>query len=178
MSKKGEEYKVTERAIAILHPHSAEEKAEALNAAAREPSLFSELVGHFHGSLPSDDNLRSYLVRQGFSQSALGGVIQSFRDTMDLVSLDSAGYDSSPQPASGGAEVHVQTAAAQVRSHPPTIAAGEPFRVSFSPGGIEVSARLTDLASADELIRSINALKLLLRPISEIKKPDDKEAAN
>jgi len=36
-----------------------------------------------------------------------------------------------------------------------------------------VSARITDLASADELIRSINALKLLLRPISEIKKPDD-----
>jgi hypothetical protein len=33
--------------------------------------------------------------------------------------------------------------------------------------------RLTDPASADELIRSINALKLLLRPASEIKKPDD-----
>jgi hypothetical protein len=55
--------------------------------------------------------------------------------------------------------------------------ANEPYRVSFSPGGIEVSARLTDLATADELIRSINALKLLLRPASETKKPDE-EAAN
>ena len=53
----------------------------------------------------------------------------------------------------------------------------EPYRVSFSPGSIEVSAHLTDLASADELIRSINALKLLLRPSSEIEKPDE-EAAN
>ena len=34
-----------------------------------------------------------------------------------------------------------------------------------------------DLASADELIRSINALKLLLRPSSDFKKPDE-EAAN
>jgi hypothetical protein len=36
-----------------------------------------------------------------------------------------------------------------------------------------VTARLTDPASADELIRSINALKMLLRPASEIKKPDE-----
>jgi len=49
--------------------------------------------------------------------------------------------------------------------------------LSFSGSGIEVTARLTDPASADELIRSINALKLLLRPASEIKKPDE-EAAN
>jgi hypothetical protein len=53
---------------------------------------------------------------------------------------------------------------------------GESFRVSFSPNGIEVSARITDAASADELIRSINALKLLLRPASEIKKPNEEAA--
>lgn len=51
-------------------------------------------------------------------------------------------------------------------------APGEAFRLSFSPGGIDVSGRLTDMASADELIRTINALKMLLRPASEIKKPD------
>ena len=53
---------------------------------------------------------------------------------------------------------------------PPSLPAGEPFRVSFSGSGIEVTARLTDPASADELIRSINALKLLLRPASENQK--------
>lgn len=49
----------------------------------------------------------------------------------------------------------------------------EPFRVSFSPGVIDVSGRITDLESAEELVRTINALKLLLRPSSEIKKPKD-----
>jgi len=49
----------------------------------------------------------------------------------------------------------------------------EPFRVSFTGTGIEVTARITDVASADQMIRSIEALKMLLRPASEIKKPDD-----
>jgi hypothetical protein len=53
--------------------------------------------------------------------------------------------------------------------------------VSFTKTGIEVSALLTDLASADELISTINALKLLLRPAASIKRPEDAnddEAAN
>ena len=47
------------------------------------------------------------------------------------------------------------------------------YRVSFTKTGIEVSALLTDLASADELISTINALKLLLRPAASIKRPED-----
>ena len=42
------------------------------------------------------------------------------------------------------------------------------YHVSFTKTGIEVSALLTDLASADELISTINALKLLLRPAASI----------
>jgi len=47
------------------------------------------------------------------------------------------------------------------------------YRVSFTKTGIEVSALLTDLASADELISALNALKLLLRPAASIKCPED-----
>jgi len=42
------------------------------------------------------------------------------------------------------------------------------YRVSFTKTGIEVSALLTDLASTDELISTINALKYLLRPAASI----------
>jgi len=57
----------------------------------------------------------------------------------------------------------------------PVIQAEEnPYRVSFTKTGIEVSALLTDLASANELINTINALKFLLRPeASSIKRPED-----
>ena len=49
------------------------------------------------------------------------------------------------------------------------------YHVSFTKTGIEVSALLTDLASADELISTINALKLLLPPAASIKRPEDGE---
>lgn len=54
----------------------------------------------------------------------------------------------------------------------PLLPDDEPFRVSFTGSGIEVTARLTDVASAEHMIRSIEALKLLLKPAREIKKPD------
>jgi hypothetical protein len=177
LSKKGEDYKITERAIAILHPHSAEEKAEALSAAAREPSLFSELLGHFQGVLPSDDNLRSYLVRQGFSQSALGGVIQSFRDTMALVSPEAGDYSgqtpTSREPAMTPA---TNTAPARQTISSSILPAGEPYRVSIGPGGLQGTFNLQKEGEADDLIRAIQAWKLLLRPIGESKAPDHDEA--
>ena len=91
---RGEDYRVSDRAVAILHPHTPTEKAVAINEAARSPVLFNELLDYFNGSLPSDDNLRAYLVRKGFSQTSLANVIQSFRETMELVSSNSEGYNS------------------------------------------------------------------------------------
>jgi len=70
---------------------------------------------------------------------------------------------------------HVQKPANPV---PATGEQGPPFRVSFIPGGIEVVAKISDLENAEELIKTINALKLLLKPSAEIKKPEGKEAAN
>ena len=70
VEQQGDSYRVTDRALTILHPHNDAEKAQALEAAALSPALFSELVEHFKGALPSDDNLRAYLVRRGFAKSA------------------------------------------------------------------------------------------------------------
>jgi hypothetical protein len=53
-----------------------------------------------------------------------------------------------------------------------TPASGEPFRVSFVPGGIEVSGRLTSLERADEMIAAIKALRLLLKPAGVAVKPE------
>jgi len=42
----------------------------------------------------------------------------------------------------------------------------EPYRVSFTPEGVEIVGRISDPRSADELIATISALKLLLKPAS------------
>ena len=45
----GDEIKVSERALSILHPHTPQEKADAIRAAAGEPALFAELNERFPG---------------------------------------------------------------------------------------------------------------------------------
>ncbi len=168
----GDKVKVSPLAMSILFPSSPDEKQAAINEAAFKPALFAAIKEEWEGSRPSDENLRVYLIRKKFGSDALGRVIEVYKQTMDLVTPESGGYVAEKPDAKGQQQEKPMTPATHqpVRIQPPPT--NEPYRVSFSPGGIEVSARLTDPASADELIRSINALKLLLKPISEIKEPD------
>jgi hypothetical protein len=157
-------YRVSDRAVAILHPHSPEEKAQAIREAARSPALFGELLEHFKGDLPSDDNLRAYLVRRGFSQTSLPGVIQAFRDTMELVTPDSKEYASSPEPR----EVHALQASSLVAGKPdlgrPSIGTTS---VAIHDDKIVVAATLLSAQSVQKLIEKLSAVKALL--------PDEKE---
>jgi hypothetical protein len=42
LERQGEDLKVSERGMAILHPHNQAERGKAIQAAANEPALFSE----------------------------------------------------------------------------------------------------------------------------------------
>ena len=91
---RGEEVRVSDRAMAILHPHSDEEKQEALRAAATEPELFRELAGRFPGGAPNDELLRNYLLRNKFSPQAVEATILAYKETIEFVGGSSAHYDS------------------------------------------------------------------------------------
>jgi hypothetical protein len=154
---KGEDYRVTDRAMAILHPHTPEEKARAIDEAARAPALFSELLEHFKGELPSDDNLRAYLVRRGFSQTSLPSVIQAFRDTIELVSSDTNGYTPlTEEPPK--TMTHQGSTTIASRSNVTV----RPISVMFNGDRLEVSAVLDDAESVDRLIKALEANKTLL----------------
>lgn len=96
LERLGEDIKISDRAMRIMHPHSPGEKAEAIKEAAQEPQLFSELAERFPGQFPNEDLLRNYLVRKGFAPAAATNVILAYRDTVDLVQRDAGGYDSAP----------------------------------------------------------------------------------
>lgn len=98
LERSGEDVKVSERALSILHPHTPEEKSAAITAAAGEPALFAELAERFPGAMPNEELLRNYLVRKGFAPGAIGQVIAAYRDTSDMVASEGRGYDS-PQSA-------------------------------------------------------------------------------
>lgn len=52
-----------------------------------------------------------------------------------------------------------------------------PYLLKFTPGELEVTARLTDEAACDELIRQLTGLKLLFRPADSFKKPDPEKSS-
>lgn len=90
----GDKLKVSDRALRILHPHSPEEKAEAVREAAREPQLFNELAERFPGGLHNEGLVRNYLIRAGFAPSAVPAVIAAYRETSELVEREAADHDS------------------------------------------------------------------------------------
>ncbi len=172
----GDKVKVSPLAMSILFPATPEEKQKAINEAAFKHSLFAAIKEEWEGSRPSDENLRVYLIRRKFAADALDRVIEVYKETMDLVTSESEVY-SAPNPENSGEkgqnntmqQPHVRQGGAAL---PPPPSQVTPYKVSFTKEGIEVAARLNDLAGADELIQAINALKLLLKPASEIKKPE------
>jgi hypothetical protein len=167
LDKAGDTYKVSGRALAILHPSDQEEKAEALRQAAFAPALFAELAEQFPGGQVSDDNLRSCLMRKGFSSGSLAGVISAFRETMQMVSL---GEEKTPVIAALPAPQSAP--AAQGRTLPlmhtvvatnvqPTPAAPA-WVVSTDGRVLTVSAQLDNAKAVDKLILVLQANKLLL----------------
>lgn len=185
---KGDDYRVSDRAVAILHPHTPDEKAQAIRDAARAPALFSELLEHFKGDLPSDDNLRAYLVRRGFSQTSLPGVIQAFRDTMELVTPESEVYtgngpafvQSVPVPA--GAQLNMGGAATSAPKQTYTASTLVEHGVSQSTLSIkdekvEIVAVLFDQENLQKVVDRLLAIKSLL-PEKPPKADEMKETAN
>src|SRR5947209_5964723 len=72
------------------------------DAIGRVTALFAELAERFPGSMPNEDLLRNYLLRQGFAPAAVASVIAAYRDTSDMVAAEGQGYDSASSPATQG----------------------------------------------------------------------------
>jgi hypothetical protein len=160
LDQEGETLNVTDRTIAILHPSSPTEKKQALIDAARSPALFSELLEQFSGQLPSDENLRSYLIRRGFSPSSLDGVIQVLRETMELVGDEDQHAEASAAPSVGQAPP--ARAAASAPEYEEMSRPTAKSSVTIESDHLRVSAILFDQAQVARLIQILSANKLML----------------
>jgi len=172
LDRSGESYRVSDLTVSILHPQTPQEKDQALQTAALSPPLFAELAEQFPGGQVSDDNLRSYLIRNSFSSNAVAGVIKAFRETMGMVSLDSAQPAPAPPASAMPALLLPPTAnqvePRQVHIQPVLHSSQPPFLISLDGRAVTIQARLEDVEAVDTLIRVLEANKILLP-----KKPHD-----
>lgn len=96
----GDEVRVSEDAIAaLMAPPGAPERQEAIARLALRPSLYREIKDAFPDSLPSEQNLSFWLVRNGYTPEASGKAAKAYLETMRLVTEPGAAYKAAPEPA-------------------------------------------------------------------------------
>jgi hypothetical protein len=97
----GENLRVSDDAVTILELEEGDpERGEALYRCAFAPKLFEEMRDKFGDKLPSDTNLRHFLIQQKkFLPKAADGIIRVYRANLELVTPEDGDYN-----ADGAAE--------------------------------------------------------------------------
>jgi hypothetical protein len=188
------EVRVTQRAIDILYPDTDESKAEALRAAAREPELFQAIAGRFTDGLPSETALQAYLIRQGFTRTAVSPASRAFLETFRFLENEIGSGSYSDQRE---AVIESQLNQSVERSTPMSVTVQTPQRID-SPAGVTgkpappvegydvriwqktifLAGTVRTRSEAEELIATLNALKgMLPDPAVPVPRPEDDQAA-
>ena len=174
---RGDDTRVSNLAVTIIaHPPGSAERAAALKSASEKPELFAELDSRFQGGKASEQAIRSYLLTQKFIPVAADAAIRSYRESKELVDAEGGEYHI-PAPKEGNVTITVPSAPLVTSSIAPSVgihraSGAEPFRVSFDGKAVEVTGRLTTPEDADEFVRAVQALKVLMRPAGETKRPE------
>ena len=92
-----DDLRLSEDAItALMAPDDSPERHEALERLAMKPSLFAELRQEFQG-LPSENNLRFWLIKRHFTPDAAGKAAEAYLNTMRLVGGEKGEYITPPK---------------------------------------------------------------------------------
>lgn len=90
------EMKVSRLAVDILLPEDDEQEQVAIDTAALKPPLFAEIWNYFDKRVPSDEALRTYLLRRQFHDRAIDPVMKSFAPTIAMMKqpkdIESGGF--------------------------------------------------------------------------------------
>jgi hypothetical protein len=88
----GDDLRLSEDAIIALNaPRESEEWQSSMRRLAMKPALFQELSQEFQ-SLPSDNNLRFWLIKRHYTPDAAAKAAATYLETMQLVSGASGEY--------------------------------------------------------------------------------------
>jgi hypothetical protein len=89
-----EDIRLSEHALTLLlEPQTSVDYATALRAAVTAPTLYQAILAEYPDGLPSDAAMVSYLVRkQGLGEAAAKSVLDSFRQSIELVESRGASY--------------------------------------------------------------------------------------
>lgn len=164
--------RISDLAMRILQPSSADEEEDAWNEAAFSPEIYDAVVAEFDGELPkSDEPLKAYLIRsRGFSKAGADDCITTLRSTLsELESFRSslrqeqAPAPAAPVPSADDAPKAATSEPAPAREQAP-VASAQDFELVRIPLTRDCTAELRLLGSVssaaiDRLVQYIELMR-------------------
>ena len=148
----GDGFKVSDDAVTILELTPTEpEYVEALERTAYASPLFAELRETYGDNLPSDVNLRHYLIKKKFLPKAADDVIRIYRANLELVTQQSKQYNNATMQ---------NTTLQSTETLPPSIQQGAKNAYRYNPIveiGLDKGNTSDDFESKQELKFRISA---------------------
>lgn len=163
------ETRISDLAMRILYHDTAEELGDALAEAALKPTLFADMHGKWPDRPPSDDSMKSFLVRRGFAEGALAQVIQVYRETIGVAFKGGQAQTSHVSGAGDAtmASPTMEAATMPAAALPSASAAGRPFTVAFDGKVLTGSLRIETVREIDRFMKVLQAQKAALEAMEE-----------
>lgn len=142
-----EAMRVTEDAVAYYELEDGQEKQQAAFRMAFKPSLFEEMRSQFGATLPSDANLRHWLIKKGFLSKAADDIIRVFKENITLAIEEQSAYSGDDK----GAPMNANPPAIQQQKPTPGV---QTYAFALSPDArAELSLRGTITTDDLEMLR-------------------------
>jgi hypothetical protein len=121
----GEAMRVSDDAVRYYVRDDDEERREAVERMIFKPSLFEEMRAQFGTTIPSEANLKHWLIKKSFLPKAADDIIRVYKDNIELVGGEQSGY-------SGGEEQKRQEAPMNAGTVPPLTAIKQTYAFPLS----------------------------------------------
>lgn len=128
-----EQYRISDDGIAIVS--NFPERSKIIQRLAFMPAPFSELHQYYGDALPSDQNIKMYLVRKGYNDKIVDGIIHSYRDTIEFVNVETEGSNVESQDEKQESPP-MQTQSVHQASASPNSAGRSDYRGDLSPSSL------------------------------------------
>lgn len=137
LENRGEQLRVSESAFKILHlSDDSAERAQALREAAVKPAIIQDVLRAFPEGLPSDANLRNFLIQQkNFNPDSIAFFIGVLRKNLSFARVDQSGYEDGPEEPLPPEPTQEATRRGPLAGRTPVSSAGEQERLRFSLSG-------------------------------------------
>lgn len=86
-------YRISNDALnLILHQRGEPERVESVKRLAFNPGLFAELKEKYPNNVPSDENMKAFLVKSGYHPNSVKDIIKAYKETWNFLGEESFGY--------------------------------------------------------------------------------------